>query len=135
MRGHERDDPEQSGAGGRTRQIRERERPEPSNVWQTSAFAFLTCAAGTIVAALTVSEHAAIQAPGLWIITAGLLLAAALCFAAHWDVNRGRRISSARSKNCRPDHRREKALSLAEALSFSPFEYTLILCQQAEANG
>lgn len=28
----------------------------------------------------------------LWIITAGLLLAASLCFIAHWDVNRGRKI-------------------------------------------
>jgi hypothetical protein len=91
MRGHEGDDREHPSAEGKTRQIREREKPEPSSVWQTAAFSFLTCAAGTIVAALTVSEHAAIRASGLWIVTAGLLLAALLCFAAHWDVNRGRR--------------------------------------------
>ncbi len=113
MRGHERSGQRQlssstesvSGAQGRarsagdaepsshakTQQFRERKKPEPSSVWQTGAFAFLTCAIGAIMAALTVSDDAVVRPSELWIATGGLVLAAALCFTAHWDANRGRR--------------------------------------------
>lgn len=84
-------DDAESESRSRTRQIRERDRPEPSNVWQTGAFAFLTCAIGTVIAALTLSADAALRPSDLLIASGGLLVAAALCFAAHWDVNRGRR--------------------------------------------
>jgi hypothetical protein len=70
---------------------RECERPEPSNVWQTSAFAFLTCAAGVGIAAVTRSADAAIRTSELWIVTVALIFAAALCLIAHRDVNRGRK--------------------------------------------
>lgn len=76
---------------GRVRQIRERERPEPSSVWLSGAFAFITCAVGTIIAALTLSAGAVVRPSELWIATGGLGLAGTLCLAAHWDVNRGRR--------------------------------------------
>jgi hypothetical protein len=76
---------------GRMRQIRERERPEPSSVWLNGAFAFITCAVGTIIAALTLSAGAVVRPSELWIATGGLVMAGALCLVAHWDVNRGRR--------------------------------------------
>jgi hypothetical protein len=70
---------------------RERERPNPSSIWMISAFSFLTSAVGTSVAALTVAADAAVRTSELWVATGGLLLAATLCLAANWDVNRGRR--------------------------------------------
>ncbi|MGN6216719.1 MAG: hypothetical protein ACTHN7_07160 [Solirubrobacterales bacterium] len=73
------------------RQVRERETPEPSVVWQTFGVAFGGFAFATGIAALTVAGHTAVRPMDLWIVTAGLVLAAVLCFAAHRDVNRGRR--------------------------------------------
>lgn len=73
------------------RQVREQERPEPSVVWQTLGVAFAGFAFATGLAALTVSAQLAVRPVDLWIATAGFVLAAVLCFAAHRDVNRGRR--------------------------------------------
>jgi hypothetical protein len=73
------------------RQVRERERPEPSVVWQTFGVAFGGIAFAASLAALTIARRTAIRPIDLWIAAAGLLLAAVLCFAAHRDVNRGRR--------------------------------------------
>lgn len=73
------------------RQVRERERPEPSVVWQTLGVAFGGFAFASTLAALTLSEKPAIRPFDLWIIAAAFVLAAVLCFAAHRDVNRGRR--------------------------------------------
>ena len=73
------------------RQVRERERPEPSVVWQTLAITFVGFGFAAVLGALTVTGGAAIGRGELWIAAAGFLLAAALCFAAHRDVNRGRR--------------------------------------------
>lgn len=73
------------------RQIREWERPEPTAVWQTLGILFGGFAFALGVAALTVSGGTAVRPPDLWIAAAGFLLAALLCFAAHYDVNRGRR--------------------------------------------
>jgi hypothetical protein len=77
--------------GTAVRRIQRRERPEPSTAWLASAFAFLTTAAGTATGSLTLSSGAAVRPLDLWIATAGLLVTAALCFLAHWDVNRGRK--------------------------------------------
>lgn len=73
------------------RQVREQERPEPSVVWQTLGVAFSGFAFATGLAALTLSAQLAVRPVDLWIATAGFVLAAVLCFAAHRDVNRGRR--------------------------------------------
>jgi hypothetical protein len=73
------------------RQVRERERPESSVVWQTLGITFSSFAFATALAALTISGHVAVRPLDLWIGAAAFALAAALCFAAHWDVNRGRR--------------------------------------------
>lgn len=73
------------------RQVREQERPEPSVVWQTLGITFGGFAFTTCLAALALSGKGAVRPVDLWIIAAAFLLAAALCFAAHWDVNRGRR--------------------------------------------
>lgn len=73
------------------RELRERERPEPSVVWQTLGVAFAGFAFATGLAALTLSESLAVRPVDLWIATAGFVLAAVLCCAAHRDVNRGRR--------------------------------------------
>jgi hypothetical protein len=52
------------------------------------AFASFAFAAG--LAALTVADGASLRPSELWIGAALLLLCAALCGAAHIDVNRGR---------------------------------------------
>lgn len=76
---------------GVRRQVRERERPEPSVIWQTLGIAFAGFAFAIGLAALTLSPRLAVRPVDLWIAAAGFVLAAALCFAAHRDVNRGRR--------------------------------------------
>lgn len=73
------------------RQVRERERLEPSGVWQALGIAFASFAFATGLTALTLSGKLAVRPIDLWLVAAGLVLAAVLCFAAHWDVNRGRR--------------------------------------------
>jgi membrane protein implicated in regulation of membrane protease activity len=73
------------------RQVREREKPEPSVVWQTLGVAFAGFAFASGLAALTISVRLAVRPVDFWIATAGFVLAAVLCFAAHRDVNRGRR--------------------------------------------
>jgi hypothetical protein len=73
------------------RQVRERETPEPSAVWQTLAITFVGFTFTAALAALTVPEGVAIGPGEIWVAAAGFLLAAGLCFAAHWDVNKGRR--------------------------------------------
>ena len=72
------------------RRWRERERPQPSVVWQTLAIAFGGFAFTVVMAALTLPDHARVGSSELWIAAGGLVLAAALCIAAHRDVNRGR---------------------------------------------
>jgi hypothetical protein len=76
---------------GAQRRVRERERPEPSVVWQTLGVSFAGFAFAGGLAALTISRKLAIRPLDLWILAAGFLLASVLCFAAHRDVNRGRR--------------------------------------------
>jgi hypothetical protein len=71
--------------------VRERERPEPSVIWQTLAITFFGFGFATGLAAMTMSDKLAVKSVDLWIGTAGLLLAAAICLVAHRDVNRGRR--------------------------------------------
>lgn len=73
------------------RQVRERETPEPSVVWQTLAISFVGFTFAAALAALTVPGGVAVGPGELWVAAAGFLLAAGLCFAAHWDVNKGRR--------------------------------------------
>jgi hypothetical protein len=73
------------------RQVRQLERPEPSVIWQTLAVTFCTFAFAAVLAAVTLSGHVAVRSVDLWIAAGGFALAAALCFAAHRDVNRGRR--------------------------------------------
>jgi type VI protein secretion system component VasK len=73
------------------RQVRERERLEPSSVWQALGIAFASFAFATALTALTLSGRLAVRPLDLWLIAGGLVLAAVLCFAAHRDVNRGRR--------------------------------------------
>jgi len=78
-------------SGHKKRRWRKRESPEPSFIWQTGAIAFLTSTIGVVLLALTVADDARVSPAQLWVAAGGLILAAALCFAAHWDVNRGRR--------------------------------------------
>jgi hypothetical protein len=73
------------------RQVRETERPEPSVVWQTLGVTFAGFGFASGLAALTLSAQLAVRPVDLWIATAGFALAVVLCFAAHRDVNRGRR--------------------------------------------
>jgi hypothetical protein len=73
------------------REVRERERPEPSAVWQTLAITFGSFAFAVGLGALTISEDVSVRPSELWVAAAGFLLAAVLCLAAHRDVNRGRR--------------------------------------------
>lgn len=79
------------GGMGTRSQVRERERPEPSVVWQTLGVAFAGFAFASGLTALTISRKLAVRPLDLWIAAAGFALAAALCFVAHRDVNRGRR--------------------------------------------
>ena len=73
------------------RQVREQERPEPSVVWQTLGVTFGGFAFTAGLAAVTLAGRMSVRSIDLWVAAGGLLLAAALCFAAHRDVNRGRR--------------------------------------------
>lgn len=73
------------------RQFREREQPGPSVVWQTLGIAFCGFAFTAGIAALTISNQVTALPGELWVAAAGLALAAVLCFAAHHDVNRGRK--------------------------------------------
>jgi hypothetical protein len=73
------------------RQVRECERPEPSVVWQTLGITFAGFSFAAGLGALTIVENGTVDRGELWLGAAGFLLAAALCFAAHFDVNRGRR--------------------------------------------
>src|SRR6476646_4023625 len=76
----------------RTRVVQEREQPRVSEIWLRFSAGFLFCAIGTCISALTLSQEVEMRPSELWIVTGGLLLAATLCFLAHWDVNRGRRV-------------------------------------------
>jgi hypothetical protein len=75
----------------RTGVLRECERPAPSVIWQTLAVTFGGFAFAAAFGALTIAGSAAVRPPELWVAAAGFFLAAALCVAAHYDVNRGRR--------------------------------------------
>lgn len=76
---------------GRKRQIRKRERPGPSSIWQGFAIAFLFCAIGALFTSATLSAEVAVSPLVFWVTAFWIFLVAALCFLAHWDVNRGRR--------------------------------------------
>lgn len=54
------------------------------------AIAFVSFAFAAGLAALTVGDGASLRPAELWVAAAFLLLCAALCSAAHIDVNRGR---------------------------------------------
>ncbi|HEX6781466.1 MAG TPA: hypothetical protein VF125_05480 [Solirubrobacterales bacterium] len=73
------------------KQIRESEKPEPSVIWQTLGIVFAGFAFAACLAALTLAGEGAVRASELVIGAGGFCLAALLCFAAHHDVNRGRR--------------------------------------------
>lgn len=73
------------------RRRRKRELPEPTSVWQTAAFFFLSCAFGAGCAAIALPGGAAVRPSELWIVVGSFGLAACLCLLAHLDVNRGRR--------------------------------------------
>jgi hypothetical protein len=76
----------------RIRRVEERDLPEPSDLWLTAAFFFLGCAVTTVTAALTLSRDAVVSPSVLWITTPWPIFVAGLCFLAHIDVNRGRRV-------------------------------------------
>jgi hypothetical protein len=84
--------PQEGAKGSRTRRIRERERPEPSVVWQTVAIFLSGAGLAAGLGALTLSEGAMITRGQLWLLTGAFVTWAATCFLAHWDVNRGRKI-------------------------------------------
>lgn len=71
--------------------IRERERPEPSSVWQTVGIVFVGFAFAGLLGALNISDEAVIRRSELWILTGSFASMALICFLAHWDVNRGRK--------------------------------------------
>jgi hypothetical protein len=73
------------------KEVRERERPEPSVVWQTLGITFTGFAFAFGLSATTISGQVVASPPELGIAAVGFALAAGLCFAAHRDVNRGRR--------------------------------------------
>lgn len=73
------------------RHVRERERPEPSVVWQTLAITFAGFSFAAGLGALTLAGSVAIGPGELWVAAAGFMLAAVLCLVAHRDVNKGRR--------------------------------------------
>jgi hypothetical protein len=60
-------------------------------IWQTLAVTFGGFAFAAALGALTIAGDAAVRPAELWVAAAGFFLAAALCLAAHYDVNRGRR--------------------------------------------
>lgn len=66
-------------------------KPDPSTVWRGAAGVAVAVAAGAIFAAITVSEESTPKIPLLWAIGIGALVVAAVCGAAHFDVNRGRK--------------------------------------------
>lgn len=80
----------ESRPGVQVRRWRERERPEPSVVWQSLAIAFGGFAFAVGLSALTLAEDVGVRSSELWTAAGGLALAAFLCVAAHRDVNRGR---------------------------------------------
>jgi hypothetical protein len=79
------------GAAGTVRRWQERERPEPSVVWQTVGILFVGLAVTAGICALTLPSDAAVGPAELWILTGASAALAVTCFLAHWDVNRGRR--------------------------------------------
>jgi hypothetical protein len=74
-------------------------------VWQTLGVVFGGFAFATGLAALTLSPRLAVRSVDLWIAAAGFALAAVLCFAAHRDVNRGRRSRWIELEELPPTHR------------------------------
>ena len=72
------------------RHWREREKPEPSFIWQTTAVVFLGFAFAAAMGALTVPDEMAVRPSELSISAVAFLVLAIVCFLAHWDVNRGR---------------------------------------------
>ena len=81
----------QVGQESQEKQVEKREQPEPSGVWLTAAFAFLSCAAATLITSLALSPGTAVRSSELLITAASLAAMGVLCFLAHWDANRGRR--------------------------------------------
>ncbi len=71
---------------------REREIPHVSGVWLTAGFASGTFAAGVVITASTIPKAVAIGTSVLWTIAASFSVIAVICFIAHWDVNRGRKV-------------------------------------------
>jgi hypothetical protein len=76
------------------RLIRKRSLPEASSVWLAGAFSLLSLAAAVGLACLTLSADAAASPQVLLVIAVALTCGSGLCFTAHWDVNRGRRVES-----------------------------------------
>lgn len=76
---------------GTVRYWREREQPEPTNVWQTVGIVFLGFAFATGIGALTIPNGMAVRPSELTISAVAFAALATACFLADWDVNRGRR--------------------------------------------
>lgn len=66
--------------------------PSESTVWLAGGLALLPSAAGTALAAATLADDVEVSAWVLWVTTFFLAVLALVCFLAHWDVNRGRRV-------------------------------------------
>jgi hypothetical protein len=58
----------------------------------TAGFFFLSIVVSSATSSLTLSEGSAVSPSTFRIVAATMFFSAALCFLAHWDVNRGRRI-------------------------------------------
>lgn len=105
MRAQNRRDPASGlGSSGKVKRWQERERLEPSAVWQTIAIVFLDFAFTAGLAALTVPGNTAIKPTELWIVTGTFAALAVTCFLAHWDVNRGRRTRRYELEELSPDN-------------------------------
>jgi hypothetical protein len=70
----------------------ERELPAESTVWLALGVALITIAAGAAVTAIGLAGDVKISKAVLWTTAVETLLQGGMCFAVHWDTNRGRRI-------------------------------------------
>ena len=57
-----------------------------------AGWAALTFAASVVLTASTVSRSVGVGKPVLWTTAIASLIVATICFVAHWDVNRGRKV-------------------------------------------
>ncbi|HYP56178.1 MAG TPA: hypothetical protein VEQ41_07760 [Solirubrobacterales bacterium] len=102
--------PDATGGEGKTsprtvRQVRERDEPAPSHIWQVLSGNFAAFSFAVGLAALTLADNLGVRASELWLSSAFLAVLAVVCGFAHWDANRGRRTRSRRvEEEAVPDH-------------------------------